>query len=126
MKAFGERLRGLRETQGWSQEKLGFELGVTKATISKWENGQAQPRLEQLPAIKRLFSDQGVTLDALLDDRAGRRSGAARHIGEPSSDPYQNDPRLARSQNELQLLLRFRALSRPRQRALLKLLTDED
>ncbi|MGE3771793.1 MAG: helix-turn-helix domain-containing protein [Gammaproteobacteria bacterium] len=126
MKAFGERLRGLRETQGWSQEKLGFELGVTKATISKWENGQAQPRLEQLPALKRLFADQGVTLDALLDDRAGRRSGAARQIAEPSSDPYQGDPRLARSQNELQLLLRFRALSRPRQRALLKLLADED
>ena len=126
MKAFGERLRVLRETQGWSQEKLGFELGVTKATISKWENGQAQPRLEQLSHIKRLFADQLPTLDALLDDRAPRRSGGGRQLLEPASDSYQGDPRLARSQQELQLLLRFRALSKPRQRALLKLLADED
>lgn len=126
MKAFGERLRGLRETQGWSQEKLGFELGVTKATISKWENGQAQPRLEQLSHIKRLFADQLPTLDALLDDRAPRRSGTGRQLLEPASDSYPGDPRLARSQQELQLLLRFRALSKPRQRALLKLLADED
>lgn len=56
----------LRTARRWSQERLGFDLGVGKATISKWENGLAEPSLGQLLAIRRLFEDEDVSLDYLI------------------------------------------------------------
>ncbi len=127
MKTFGSRLRGLRETRDWSQEKLGFELGVTKATISKWESGHVRPGLDTLLKIKALFADQAISLDFLGGEHGSRRPGetaTAYRLAEPTPH-YENDPRLARSQIELQLLMQFRALSGKRQKALLKLLAEE-
>ncbi len=126
MKTFGSRLRALRETRDWSQEKLGFELGVTKATISKWESGHVLPGLTTLLKIKVLFADQAVSLDFLGGDPAGPREdnpGATHRAAEPKPR-YDADPRLARTQAELQLLLCFRQMSEKRQGALLKLLIE--
>lgn len=33
----------LRKTLGWSQSRLATELGVSKATISRWESGEHKP-----------------------------------------------------------------------------------
>ncbi len=43
MKGFGDRLREARTAAGMTQEQLGFALGVTKASISAWENGCNDP-----------------------------------------------------------------------------------
>ena len=40
---FNERLMALRKKWGLSQEELGFELGVSRQTVSKWESGQSYP-----------------------------------------------------------------------------------
>jgi len=114
MNSFGSRLRALRETRNWSQEQLGFELGVTKATISKWETDKARPGLGTLLKIKALFADQSISLDFLGGDesiRAAEQNGV-----------YATDPRLAQSPDELQLLLLFRNLPKQRRQGLLKLL----
>ena len=38
-----EELRQLRQQQGWSQEDLARKLGVSFATVNRWENGKTKP-----------------------------------------------------------------------------------
>lgn len=114
MNSFGSRLRALRETRNWSQEQLGFELGVTKATISKWETDRARPGLDTLLKIKALFVEQSVSLDFLGGD-------TSTHTAEQSA-AYTSDTRMAQSADELQLPQLFRNLSKQRRQGLLKLL----
>ncbi len=45
---FDENLRILRKEKDYSQEYLAEKLGVTRQTISKWENGTAMPDLKKL------------------------------------------------------------------------------
>ena len=43
-----EELKKLRQQQGWSQEDLARTLGVSFATVNRWENGKTKPsRLAQ-------------------------------------------------------------------------------
>ncbi|ALN63412.1 helix-turn-helix family protein [Lysobacter antibioticus] len=119
MDTFGSRLRGLREARGWSQEKLGFELEVTGATVSKWETGRAEPNLGHLELFLQVFAQDNVTLDWLI---TGKKSGSAktdkaRKASEPS-------PRAADSQDEQALLARYRRLPAKKQKMLLGLLED--
>ena len=37
-----EELKKLRQQQGWSQEDLARKLGVSFATVNRWENGKTQ------------------------------------------------------------------------------------
>ena len=45
---FDERITALRKRRGLSQEELGFELGVSRQTVSKWESGQSYPDFQRL------------------------------------------------------------------------------
>ena len=47
----GERLRQLREARGINQEDLARLLGLTRATVSRYENGDQQIRADELPGI---------------------------------------------------------------------------
>lgn len=60
-----ERIYTLRKQHALSQEQLAEALGVSRQTVSKWENGTATPELEKLRALARCF---GVTLDELVED----------------------------------------------------------
>lgn len=60
---FSDNLRNLRREKEYSQEYLAERLGVTRRTISKWENGTAMPDLKKLTEIAELF---GTTMDKLL------------------------------------------------------------
>ncbi|AWV05789.1 helix-turn-helix domain-containing protein [Marilutibacter maris] len=113
MEHFGARFKRFRDARGWSQEQIGFELNVSKATVSKWESGRAQPRLENLAEIRRLVAEHGMTLDYLIDG-----VGSAR-VGEPG-DTYQAG--VARNAEEVALLTRFRALKPARRKGLIAFL----
>ena len=63
--AFSDRLTQLRINRGLSQEELAEALDVSRQTIGKWENGQAQPELPSLLALSRHFA---ISLDALIKD----------------------------------------------------------
>ena len=39
---FNDRLTDLRKRKSLSQEQLGYELGVSRQTVSKWELGVSQ------------------------------------------------------------------------------------
>ena len=48
LKNIAEELKKLRQQQGWSQEDLARNLGVSFATVNRWENGKTKPsRLAQ-------------------------------------------------------------------------------
>ena len=38
-----EELKKLRQQQGWSQEDLARKIGVSFATVNRWEKSKTQP-----------------------------------------------------------------------------------
>ncbi len=48
MKAISERLRELRENIGFSQAELADEIGVTQATVNRYETGKTTPPVETI------------------------------------------------------------------------------
>lgn len=62
------RIKELRVARNLSQVQMAKLLGVTKQSISNWENNNIQPSVDMLVSIARLFS---VSIDYLLclDDR---------------------------------------------------------
>ena len=55
-----DKLQLLRKQNGYSQEQLADKIGIARQTISKWENGQAVPELNELILLSDLY---GVTID---------------------------------------------------------------
>ena len=60
---FGLRIKELRKRKKYSQEELGHRLGLTKDTISKYENNTLTPSLGK---IIRLAQIMNVSMDYLL------------------------------------------------------------
>lgn len=60
---FCEKLTSLRKKGDMSQEELGAKLGVSRQTISKWENGDCLPDSFNLVSLSELFD---VSVDYLL------------------------------------------------------------
>ncbi len=70
MKLF-DKIRILRKARGLSQEQLGYSLsrvnkdGISRQTVSDWENGKFEPKLENIRDLAEVFN---VSFDALLDE----------------------------------------------------------
>lgn len=60
-----DKIITLRKKEGWSQEELASQLGVTRQSVSKWEGAQSVPDLDKVVQMSRLF---GVSTDYLLKD----------------------------------------------------------
>ncbi len=58
-----ENITRLRRERKITQEELADFLGVTKAAVSKWENGQTSPDILLLPQLACFFD---ITIDQLL------------------------------------------------------------
>ena len=61
--SFGNHICTLRTELGLSQFQLGTLVGVSDKAVSKWENGDARPRIR---TCHRLASVLGVSIDELL------------------------------------------------------------
>jgi len=111
MKSFGDRLRAARIAAGMTQEQLGFALGVTKSSVSAWENDREAPGFRLLPELRSVLRH---SLDELI-------CGAAANRGEvrETSELYVGNSA------ERALLVRYRALPPKRREALLELLKPE-
>ena len=59
------KLYEIRKESNLSQSEFASALGLTNKAISKWENGQALPSLEQIIKISNLFN---VSIDSLLKE----------------------------------------------------------
>lgn len=60
----GESVRRLRTDRAMTQEDVAAWVGVSKASVSKWERGLSQPDIALLPDLASLFD---VSIDKLLD-----------------------------------------------------------
>ncbi|MFO2465690.1 helix-turn-helix domain-containing protein [Pseudomonas sp. 15FMM2] len=62
-KGFGQRIRELRSSQGFSQEAFADKCGFVRTYMSRIETGTANPSLD---AAKVLANGLGMTLSELL------------------------------------------------------------
>lgn len=60
---FNDRLTDLRKRKGLSQEQLGYELGVSRQTVSNWELGQSYPDFQRLVLLSDYYE---MSLDELV------------------------------------------------------------
>ena len=79
-----KKIKLLRTNRGLSQVELAKHLGVTKQSVSNWENDNILPSIELLIKIAKFFS---VSTDYLLDlstedkiDTDGLTSAEIAHI----------------------------------------------
>lgn len=117
MKQFADRLREARVAAGMTQEQLGFALGITKSSVSAWENGRETPSFRMLPELRRQLSR---SLDELICDVPPSHDAPAT-AARPLSATDDGAP-VARDEKERALLLRYRNLSTRRRAALLDLI----
>lgn len=72
-------LRAVRAALNLTQEQLGEKLGVSFATVNRWEGGEVKPQKAAREAILALASQAGVApadaADAPAVPRRGRRKG---------------------------------------------------
>ena len=113
MKRFADRLREARVAAGMTQEQLALELGITKSSVSAWENNRETPSFRMLPQLCRLLRH---SLDELICgiEGASPASNPALNIDEASL--------VARNPRERALLTRYRRLPAGKQDVLLELL----
>lgn len=85
-----EKIKELRLMNGYNQVELAKRLGLTKQTISNWENNNIQPSIEMLEALADLFS---VSTDYLLGrekkrelDSTGLTTSQLNHIQQIIND----------------------------------------
>lgn len=62
MTQISDNLIAIRQAQGWTQEQLASRLGVSFATVNRWEGGKSVPQRAQLEAIQKL-SEELATSD---------------------------------------------------------------
>ena len=53
-----------RKEKGITQEELAAYIGVSKASVSKWETGQSYPDITFLPQLASYFN---ITVDELIN-----------------------------------------------------------
>ncbi len=66
-----DKIRILRKARGLSQEQLGYSLsrvnkdGISRQTVSDWENGKFEPKLDNIRDLAEVLN---VSFNALLDE----------------------------------------------------------
>ena len=63
----GTKLKDARVLAGLTQEQVAEELGISRQTMSNWENGKTYPDIVSVIKMSDLYS---VSLDHLLKDKA--------------------------------------------------------
>lgn len=86
-KIFGENLRKLRQSRGYSQFKFAEIMGVTQAAISAWELGVREPELGIVFAIAKQFN---VPVSSLIPIE---KTGMDEDIDQKALDFLHQNPR---------------------------------
>lgn len=59
----GERLKARRNELNLTQDQVAESLGITRQTMSNWENGRSYPDIERVIRLSELYA---LSLDELL------------------------------------------------------------
>lgn len=64
-KQFGDRLRELRKTRGWSQEHFAYVCDVHRSHMGQIERGEVDV---ELSTLRKVIKGLGMTAGAVLDE----------------------------------------------------------
>ena len=53
---FGDNLRQIRKSKKMSQEELALKVKVTRQSVSKWENGESYPEMNNILELCKIFN----------------------------------------------------------------------
>lgn len=98
----GERIRRLREEEGYTRAELAEKIGISETALSKWEGDKQEPTKNLFELTEALE----VSKDYILNGK------------EPEN------PDLTVTSNEYRLIKKFRALPGARQRLVSMLLSN--
>ena len=77
MQMLGDRIKALRDAQGWTQQQLADKAKVSQQLVWKIESGQVS-ETKKLPALAKAF---GMTVEQLLAGRSDVREATAPYHG---------------------------------------------
>ena len=80
MATIGERIRRMRDEKKMTQGELGKLIGVSVASVSKWEKDQAEPKGNNLSAIAQAL---GVEMGWILTGEGNTSLGPDIQSGIP-------------------------------------------
>lgn len=109
---FGNKFYALRTEKNLTQKDLAKILGVSDKAVSKWETGEAMPRLKTLQAIADCFSVSYETLLSQSSEEAETTETAdteAKEAAESNYEKFYNN-RLKKDKNELKIGIIFLAI----------------
>lgn len=66
----GDRIKEARKKAGLTQKQLGFKIGVSSVTITRYERGERAPSTDQL---KKIASALNIPITALITDAESSR-----------------------------------------------------
>lgn len=78
-----------RKEKGITQDELASYIGVSKASVSKWETGQSYPDITFLPRIASYFN---VTIDELMDYSPQMSKEDIKKLYHQLSSSFASDP----------------------------------
>ncbi len=114
--SMGERIRAAREAAGLSQDQLAELTGMSKTTVSNWERGVMNPRVRELPDLRRHLK---TSIDYLVCGDEPRMP--ARLYAAETQETYQvSDAQSESAQRRNQLMAIFVELSDAQQKAVLE------
>lgn len=87
-KKFGENLRALRKSRGYSQMKFADAIGATQAAVSAWEVGIREPEFSVIFDIAAKFQVPVSSLIPLEE------SGMDEDVVQKAADMLHRNPRL--------------------------------
>lgn len=108
---FAARLRLLRKAHGYTQVQVAQMVNVERTTYNKYENGKSMPPLETVLELARVLgeNDPRFLLQTSVAEDTDRLSGG---VG-------------ALSTEEMEMVLRFRALSDEEQQSMIQKMRED-
>lgn len=88
MPTFGENLKNLRISRGYSQERFAREIGSNQMTVSSWEVGTRTPLMPKIKHIAEVFHVPLSSLISLED------TGKDEDLVQAVADALQRDPKI--------------------------------
>lgn len=67
MEQLKDRLIFLRTNARWTQAQLAEKISISDKVISKWENGDSEPSIDQLHSVAKIYK---VSFDYLIEGKA--------------------------------------------------------
>ena len=66
--SFPNKIKSIRQTCILSQEAFAKELGVSFATVNRWESGKTHPTYKTLKLIKTYCLSHNINIDISTED----------------------------------------------------------